>query len=68
MATNLSPKKNPIPEQDPHVRNKNFDEAIARSKIYEKQEQRVFQRRHNCTLQEMADREEAARAAAKEGK
>ena len=46
-----------------------FDEAIARSKIYEKQEARVFLRRHNCTLQEMADREEAARAAAaKEGK
>ncbi len=27
MATNLSPKKNPIPEQEPNVRNKNFDEV-----------------------------------------
>ena len=54
------------PEFDGHL--VDFDEAIARSKIYEKQEQRVFQRRHHCTLQEMADREEAARAAAKEGK
>ena len=27
MATNLSPTKNPIPEQEPNVRNKNFDEV-----------------------------------------
>ena len=27
MATNLSPKKNPIPEQEPNVRNKNFNEV-----------------------------------------
>ena len=24
---NMSPKKNPIPEQDPNVRNKNFEEV-----------------------------------------
>ena len=24
---NMSPKKNPIPEQDPNVRNKNFKEV-----------------------------------------
>ena len=54
------------PEFDGHL--VDFDEAIARSKIYEKQEARVFQRRHHCTLQELADREEAARKAAKEGK
>ena len=27
MATNLSPTKNPIPEQEPNIRNKNFDEV-----------------------------------------
>ena len=27
MATNLSPTKNPIPEQEPNVRNTNFDEV-----------------------------------------
>ena len=27
MAPNLSPTKNPIPEQEPNVRNKNFDEV-----------------------------------------
>ena len=27
MATNMSPTKNPIPEQEPNVRNKNFDEV-----------------------------------------
>ena len=38
-----------------------FDEAIARSKIYEAQEQKVFERRHHyCNLQAMADAEEAA--------
>ena len=38
---NMSPVKNPIPEQDPNVRNKNFleaslgyDEAIERSSMY----------------------------------
>ena len=39
-----------------------FDGAIARSKIYEAQEQKVFERRHHyCNLQAMADAEEAAR-------
>ena len=48
------------PEFDGHL--VDFDEAIARSKIYEEQELKVFQRRHHyCSLQEMADAEEAAR-------
>ena len=48
------------PEFDGHL--VDFDEAIARSKIYEAQEQKVFERRHHyCNLQAMADAEEAAR-------
>ena len=48
------------PEFDGHL--VDFDAAIARSKIYEAQEQKVFERRHhNCNLQAMADAEEAAR-------
>ena len=48
------------PEFDGHL--VDFDEAIARSKIYEEQEQKVFQRRHHyCNLQAMADAEEANR-------
>lgn len=47
------------PEFDGHL--VDFDEAIARSKIYEAQEQKVFERRHHyCNLQAMADAEEAA--------
>ena len=47
------------PEFDGHA--VDFDEAIARSKIYEAQEQKVFERRHHyCNLQAMADAEEAA--------
>ena len=29
---NMSPKKNPIPEQDPNVRNKNFEEVAKENK------------------------------------
>ena len=48
------------PEFDGHL--VDFDEAIARSKIYEAQEQKVFERRHHyCNLQAMADAEQAAR-------
>ena len=48
------------PEFDGHL--VDFDEAIARSKIYEAQEQKGFERRHHyCNLQAMADAEEAAR-------
>ena len=47
------------PEFDGHL--VDFDEAIACSKIYEAQEQKVFERRHHyCNLQAMADAEEAA--------
>ena len=47
------------PEFDGHL--VDFDAAIARSKIYEAQEQKVFERRHHyCNLQAMADAEEAA--------
>lgn len=47
------------PEFDGHL--VDFDEAIARSKVYEAQEQKVFERRHHyCNLQAMADAEEAA--------
>ena len=50
------------PEFDGHL--VDFDEAIARSKIYEAQEQKVFERRHHyCNLQAMADAEEAAQDA-----
>ena len=48
------------PEFDGHL--VDFDAALARSKIYEAQEQKVFERRHHyCNLQAMADAEEAAR-------
>ena len=47
------------PEFDGHL--VDFDEAIARSKVYEAQEQKVFEHRHHyCNLQAMADAEEAA--------
>ena len=47
------------PEFDGHL--VDFDEAIARYKVYEAQEQKVFERRHHyCNLQAMADAEEAA--------
>ena len=47
------------PEFDGHL--VEIDEVIARSKIYEAQEQKVFERRHHyCNLQAMADAEEAA--------
>ena len=48
------------PEFEGHL--VDFDEAIASSKIYEAQEQKVFERRHHyCNLQAMADAEETAR-------
>ena len=47
------------PEVDGHL--VDCDEAIARSKVYEAQEQKVFEHRHHyCNLQAMADAEEAA--------
>ena len=51
----------PVPTPAVGFLTRSMREAIARSKIYEAQEQKVFERRHHyCNLQAMADAEEAA--------
>ena len=45
---NMSLKKNPMPSQDPNVRNKNFDEAMARGAMYRDFEQHA--REEACRL------------------
>ena len=46
---NMSLKKNPMPSQDPNVRNKNFDEVIARNATYKEHEAKAKEK-HLCRL------------------
>ena len=50
---NMSLVKNPMPSQDPNVRNKNFDEAMERPLMYRPFER--HQHEETCNLFKMAE-------------
>ena len=50
---NMSLKKNPMPAQEPDVRNKNFDEAMSRGAMYRDFERHAHEETCNLFKQEV---------------